>query len=439
MYLYGEDQLVARDSIEQALLARTPSHTACYCHYQLKVDSALFNDTQSLLSALLNSIEFCAAHTQYQLHYNHAYPTVKHIHELATRLQPLADAQNAQHNRFVFIVESAMAMDRIQKHLLAQFIRIAEVLKRAHVLIVLMDNHFPGDEAMYHITKGKYESMILVHFPQYNEQEICQILFNECFCSDEELIYSAELFNNFLDEDLIRSLISSSVANLYVFTRDLDDHRHGFVRLQKYLESVLMTDNSNQGKKVITPAMIANGLRYCAKTFHDPLLEAEYEFGTEDPDHIRDPFKLELPLVSKLILLAGYIGSYVHSENDKRLFSTEKAARQRKKAITQGAKRLHLQLTGPQWVSIERLLIIFKSISMSCLGSEDNSSFATLYSQIASLISMNFFLRKVPNQKGLSGLKEFSSHQLKCLIPYQLAKKISKTLRFDIDPYLNDG
>jgi origin recognition complex subunit 5 len=142
---------------------------------------------------------------------------------------------------------------------------------------------------------------------------------------------------------------------------------------------------------------------------------------------VKKPNRIELPRLTRFLIIASYLASYNPSKLDVRFFTKGSESRHKvsKKAIHNGTKKRQ-QLLGPRSFGLERMLAIFYSIV------HDNvRTFADIHSQIANCISLKLIL-KISNKNNLDVVS------MKSNVSFGLVKELGRSVDFDITQYLFD-
>ena len=134
---------------------------------------------------------------------------------------------------------------------------------------------------------------------------------------------------------------------------------------------------------------------------------------------------VELPFLSKFLLLAAYLASYNPASTDKRFFMRSKSGRVIKKSSK--AKQAHQrssQLLGPRVFDLNRMLAIFHVI----VDQKVTSTFE-IQSQVASLVTLQML-----SQSG----EDLDLPKYKCNVSLDFIRQVAKNVRFELHRYLYD-
>lgn len=145
---------------------------------------------------------------------------------------------------------------------------------------------------------------------------------------------------------------------------------------------------------------------------------------------------VELPLLSKYLLIAAFLASYNPAKTDKRFFvrNNGKAKRVKRSAAAVLAHRRSSQLLGPKPFPMDRMLAIFHVVK-DVQGAGDRSS--EILGQVASLVDLGFLLQ-VGNEQ-FSGAAGIDSPKFKCNVGLDFISQLAKNVQFDIHKYFYDA
>jgi origin recognition complex subunit 5 len=310
----------------------------------------------------------------------------------------------------VIVLEKCEKLRQKDGHLLPALLRLGELTQ------VNMCTIFTSDVIWekYIPKLGLYEP-ITIYFPQYNKNEMTEILLyltQPDYCSDQ-------FYNTYLN--LFLSIY-------FRFCRDLNELRYmaekNFV---KYIEPVQ--------SKTIEENDVSALWRNISNTFKENLEVIYLRVSTDDFDQqykassdIESVTKLalsfELPCYSKYLLIAAYLASYNPAKEDKRLFvkaaDTKKKKVGRKKKITKMIIR-----EGPQSFTLNRLLAIFCSIIDTNIDLN-----AVLLSQVPSMCQLGLL--------SMIGDYNIDEAKYKCCVSFEFIMVISRNVGFELKKYLYD-
>ena len=144
---------------------------------------------------------------------------------------------------------------------------------------------------------------------------------------------------------------------------------------------------------------------------------------TEDSKSKR--LSVELPFLSKFLLLASYLASYNPASTDKRFFMRSKSGRVKKSSkIRQQAHQRSSQLLGPKVFDLNRMLAIFHVI----VDQKVPDTFE-IQSQVASLVTLQML-----SQSG----DDLDLPKYKCNVGLDFIRQVAKNVRFELHRYLYD-
>ena len=143
---------------------------------------------------------------------------------------------------------------------------------------------------------------------------------------------------------------------------------------------------------------------------------------------------VELPFISKFLLISAYIASYNPVKSDKRFFMKYhgKFRKRVQKSASLAAHKRSSQLLGPKMFPLDRMLAIFYVIvdmeqdGLKCVGGAS----ANILSQISSLVTLNLLTSQL--DAGLDAPK------YKCNVGLDFIRLVAKNVRFEIHKYLYD-
>jgi origin recognition complex subunit 5 len=173
---------------------------------------------------------------------------------------------------------------------------------------------------------------------------------------------------------------------------------------------------------------------------------------------------LELPHITKLLLLAAYAASHNPPETDTRFFSRHGSGRRRPPTRSKDAERAAAaqQLAGPRAFTLDRLLAIFYALQAGAdapAGSSGGGTAAAvagapntpgavtatvtvaggaggvpeeeLFAQLSALVNLNLLTR-------LSPAHEMDVIRYRAAVSEATASSVATTLRVDLGKYLYD-
>ena len=166
---------------------------------------------------------------------------------------------------------------------------------------------------------------------------------------------------------------------------------------------------------------------------YEQIQSSDGTMPSEEPK-IYSRLDVELPFISKFLLISAYIASYNPVKSDKRFFMKYhgKFRKRVQKSASLAAHKRSSQLLGPKMFPLDRMLAIFYVIvdleqdGLKCVGGAS----ANILSQISSLVTLNLLTTQL--DAGLDAPK------YKCNVGLDFIRLIAKNVRFEIHKYLYD-
>ena len=141
--------------------------------------------------------------------------------------------------------------------------------------------------------------------------------------------------------------------------------------------------------------------------------------------------ELELPYLSKYLLISAYLASYNPASTDVRVFAKRATAGKRRRKQRgprkKTAAKVPQHLLGPKAFPLDRLLAIFYSIIETRVEASSE-----VYTQIASLVTLRL-LAQASNADNLEAPK------YKCLVALHDVQKVAATVQFELVKYVFEG
>ncbi|XP_056645730.1 origin recognition complex subunit 5 [Diorhabda sublineata] len=388
---------------------------------ELQINHALVNliecySSKILFETILNSI------SGHQLDPKNAVPYAKcdKFVDFINNVQKCNKMKNL--DGFVLVLDNAEELRNMEFNLLPCFLRLKELTGISLPVIFISKIIF---EKFY--TKAGAVEPIKIHFPQYNKNELLEIL-----SLDAEQIKKivSKHFNKPLEFDInfYKNYLNLFLSVFYRVCRDVSELRYmSRINFIKYCEPVIYNQHSLQDSMALW-RNIAPILKQSLEALYlrvDTLRPANSVKEKPMPT-------LELPFYAKYLLIAAYLASYNPAKDDKKLFMKHHGKQKKKlkdiRAKSKVSERLNTQL-GPKPFVFDRLLAIFYSI----LEEKDNKMGFNnnLLVQISSLIELRL-LSSVSDSCVLDGQK------YKCNVNYQFIETVSRSVGFEIKKYLSD-
>ena len=178
-------------------------------------------------------------------------------------------------------------------------------------------------------------------------------------------------------------------------------------------------------------------LQHAVDRLHDPFLDVDAIVLQELPPLRKN--LIDLPVHSRYLLLAAFIGTSSSKDSDKLLFTTSgDNAKKKKKIDASSAKNTGDSIdatarkTRPLAVPLDRILSIHAHIVASHLGTDLPIRSDAVLSALAGLVQNNLIAR-------VSTFDDLSQLKFKCLLVTDDALQLAHTLRFDLPYYLRGG
>lgn len=264
---------------------------------------------------------------------------------------------------------------------------------------------------------GMYEP-IKVHFPQYSQDEMMEILVH--------LTQPSEY-----DEDFYRSYLNLFLSIYFRFCRDLHELKYMAEKnFEKYIEPIqngtIRKDDRSSLWRNISGTFKTNleviYLRASAKDF-DQQEEEKLLHNIEST--VKLALSFELPYYAKFILIAAYLASYNLPKEDRRLFMKEGGPRKRRGGKKKKKTTAMTTREGPRSFPLNRLLNIFCTIIREKIDLN-----AIVLTQVPTMCQLGLL--------ALMGDGDIEEPKYKCCIDFQFAMVISKNVDFELKKYLCD-
>jgi origin recognition complex subunit 5 len=141
---------------------------------------------------------------------------------------------------------------------------------------------------------------------------------------------------------------------------------------------------------------------------------------------------VELPMMTKFILIAAYLSSHNPADTDMKLFTHYRSGRRRKSRSHEGNNRAkNDKLRRPKVFPSERMFAIFISLVTEMLGTKEAERATTidLYAQVASLVRLNL-LAQQSDPTNLDQIK------LICNVDLEIIHVVSRQIKLNLSRYL---
>jgi len=258
-------------------------------------------------------------------------------------------------------------------------------------------------ESRDHLHRLNYPSIcprpVILHLPEYTRAQLQEILMKEKPENASETLY-----HNYLQVIM---------GYFYLSTHDVRVLKHITAQhFEAYAKPVYEQDVSENSVILLWKRV-------------DPMFRAARESLFLKADETKRNTTLELPYYSKFLLIAAYLASYNSPKTDKRFF-LKNAGKIRKRTKAARGPEIKQKMIGPLTFSIDRLIAIFESVTESY----DRGS--KLLSQLKTLIKLKLI-------HSVSAESQILEPKMKCNCSEEFIRKISATVRFELDNYLFDN
>eukprot|EP00794_Sanderia_malayensis_P017924 gene17924-19706_t len=223
-----------------------------------------------------------------------------------------------------------------------------------------------------------------------------------------------EKFLNGFANDFFFSYCQLLISVFHLACRDLNELRHlALLNFPKYCEPLKKNDEKDVRKlwRNIEPH-----LRQCLLTVYlREVSDTQWEEMQQTDINItcKQKLPLELPYLSKYLVIAAFLASHNPSRTDRRFFCKSSYGKMSKRAKTAAKKgKTDEKLTGPKAFPLDRLMAIFYSII-----DDDIDCSASLLIQVSTLVSLNLIAK-------VSADDQIDVSKYKCLVPLEFAKNI---------------
>lgn len=256
-----------------------------------------------------------------------------------------------------------------------------------------------------------------------------------------------------MDKVVLVETVRNAVASLSLSTKDVREVRRLMVelvvpevkvRVREWTANAVVRRGEARAA-ALTEKVVLWVSQVVAKALGkigEPMLPVEAK-----ANHVLD---LELPLVSKMLLIASFLASFVPRDMDIKLFgdsgSMSKKRRTRRREPTRhtvGKKIKSSLMLGPQWFHLDRMIAIYMVVDATAAGLGKNGimehQISSLYTHTATLISKRLLQTRMESFASSAATKDesreadgFSQLELKCLVPYSVVQKICLNVNYDL-------
>eukprot|EP00038_Savillea_parva_P012042 m.201820 g.201820 ORF g.201820 m.201820 type:complete len:442 (-) comp21553_c0_seq1:17-1342(-) len=258
-----------------------------------------------------------------------------------------------------------------------------------------------------------YTEPYLVHFPAYTKEATLEILALDCpqqSVADMHHQFCSLLFDVFHGP-----------------CRDLNELRHLTALLFPLYrapvdEGRLSAGNASALYKNIAPHF----KQQLSRLYLRQTSTAEWSAVAQDAGQISDTAQIELPFMSKHLVVAAYLASYNPASTDVRMFAKRqtRSGGQRASKKSRHVDKTPQFLVGPKPFPLERLLAILFSLMEARIPAS-----AEVYSQLSSLVTLGLLSLS-------SGGDNLDAPRYKSMMTYTEVSKIAATLEIDLRGYL---
>ncbi|KAL7303564.1 hypothetical protein TKK_0003723 [Trichogramma kaykai] len=312
----------------------------------------------------------------------------------------------------IVVLEKCDKLRDMDANLLPALLKLNELTKTNICSIltsdVIWDKFKPKD--------GLYEP-IQLHFPQYNKDEIKEILFHTTKPMDE-------------DDTFYDGYLRTFLAVFFQFCNDLKELRY---MARKNFEEYVKPVHEGKIKKTNQRALWNNIIKVFKANLEVLYLrvstddfEQQAKFLHEIESTTKLALSFELPYYAKYLLIAAFLASYNPAKEDRRLFLKEKVEKKKRKTT---AKKKSVTLTlkeGPKIFPLCRLLAIFCAIINSKIDLN-----AVLLMQVQSLCQLGLIT-------AVGDSNNIDEPKYKCCVDFDFVMVISKNVGFELKNYLCD-
>jgi origin recognition complex subunit 5 len=194
-----------------------------------------------------------------------------------------------------------------------------------------------------------------------------------------------------------------------------------------------------QNERVLVPSIIPTPIISASQALQTPTTP------TKEPRnkaaHQSASIATQLPLFSRLLLIAAYLASYTPARNDQLLFSKSATKGRRKKGGGTAKSRHRVskhrkisgKLLGPQAFVMERLLAIFHAVRLDAGGSASWSSTADVPMAVATLASLRLIVRMGAGADVLD-----ASTKWKVNVGWDVVRGVARSVGVEVEDFLID-
>eukprot|EP00040_Diaphanoeca_grandis_P042108 m.264207 g.264207 ORF g.264207 m.264207 type:complete len:448 (-) comp54518_c0_seq1:146-1489(-) len=263
----------------------------------------------------------------------------------------------------------------------------------------------------------------LIQFAAYDREATLQIIALDCTCSDKMFFrqFCLLLWNVFhgpcRDLNELRHLVALLFPIYHEPVLAGTTHRDNTAALYKHIKPHL---NKQLNKLYLRET---SSIEWRSSQANDDA-EAIHSLVTRE---------VELPFISKYLLVSAFLSSYNPARSDYRIF----AKRQMKKTNRRkggGAKKEKIPqyLVGPKPFALERLLAIMFSLLQIETGKTTGVARTGIDSQLSTLVSLKMIAQ-------VSSTDNLDAPKYKCLMPLAEVKRLALSIEVDLSGFLFDS
>lgn len=281
-------------------------------------------------------------------------------------------------NGSVLVLDKAERLRNMEFNILPAFLRFEEISGLSISTILISEIIF---EKFYHKT-GLLEP-IKIHFPQYNERQLIEILTKDIHFARHLLMEKYDEVIEF-DEEFYRNYIQVFISVFYQVCRDLSELRYmARINFLQYCQPII-SGEAKTGDSMILWRKISSHLKDALKVLYLRTYNTDNQISRTT--YVNPAQNLELPFYAKYLLIAAYLASYNPVKDDKRMFVKFHGKKRKTKADIKAKSKTSEQLNtqmGPKAFTLDRLLAIFYAILGENIGFSNN-----LLVQLSSLVQL---------------------------------------------------
>ena len=325
----------------------------------------------------------------------------------------------------------------------------------SHSICIVMMSRLPWSK--WEMESHLNSCPVIIKLDPYTKDQLSKLLtrylvanFNniriskQCEDDEEILKLTDDFFSNFSDVILgtfhavaksFPQFVSAAKMVLPTYIKPIqekktepDNSRALYRHVEPFLKKWLTTANLKEAQGQNFEEQMKINMR---SYDHNPSLDGK--LMSEEPKVV-SRLSVELPFLTKFLLIAAYIASYNPVKSDKRFFMKHhgKFKKRVRQSASLAAHKRSSQLLGPKAFPLDRMLAIFFVIvditeeKLRCRGGPS----ADILSQVSSLVSLNLLTHI--ESAGLDTPK------YKCNVGLDFIRLVSKNVRFEIHKYLYD-